>query len=123
MDGSLRWCVSSPFWHLDAVRGPSTPSFDDLVGAGEERGRYGEAERLRGLQVQDHLHLYRLLHGHIGRLFAFQYPGDVGPLQAVRGGRAVSIADETAAGGELRVSRYCRNGMTRSQCGDPIEPA
>src|SRR5436305_15316267 len=25
----------SPFWHSDAVRGPSTPSFDDLVGAGE----------------------------------------------------------------------------------------
>jgi hypothetical protein len=26
------------FWHLDAVRGPSTPSFNDLVGAGDKDG-------------------------------------------------------------------------------------
>src|SRR5262245_38153907 len=29
----------TPVWHLDAARGPSTPSFDHLVGAGKHRRR------------------------------------------------------------------------------------
>ena len=35
--------------------------FDNLVGAGEERLRYGEAERLGGLQIDDQLEFGRLL--------------------------------------------------------------
>jgi len=41
----------TPVWHVDAARGPSTPSFDHLVGAGEQRGRDGEANRLGGRRI------------------------------------------------------------------------
>jgi hypothetical protein len=40
-------------------------SFDHLVGAGAERGKEFEAERLRCLQVYDKLELYDLLHRQI----------------------------------------------------------
>jgi hypothetical protein len=35
--------------------------FDDLVGAGENRGRHGKPERLGGLQIDDQLKFGRLL--------------------------------------------------------------
>jgi hypothetical protein len=38
-------------------------SFDDLVGAGENRGRDGQAERLGGLEIDHQLQFGRLLHG------------------------------------------------------------
>src|SRR5205814_7349773 len=49
-------------------RGPSTPSLDHLVGAGEKRLRHDEAERLRSLDVNDQLELGRLLDRQIGWL-------------------------------------------------------
>jgi hypothetical protein len=39
----------------------ATHSFDDLVGAGEDRWRDGEAEFLRGLEIDDQLEPCRLL--------------------------------------------------------------
>ena len=46
-----------PFWHRDAVRGPSTPSFDDLVGLRELPARRGAT--LGGLRAltNDHTRL------------------------------------------------------------------
>ena len=60
------------FWHLDAARGPSTPSFDHLVGAGEQRLRDGEAERLRGLEVDHQLILGRLFDRKVAGLGALE---------------------------------------------------
>ena len=54
---------------LVIVRLSSRPSsFDDLVGAGEQRFGHVEAERLCGLDINDKFKLHRLLNRNIGRL-------------------------------------------------------
>ena len=45
---------------LDRRGRVETRLFDDLVGAGEQRLRHGEAQRLRGLQVDGKLVMGRL---------------------------------------------------------------
>src|ERR1700736_3735948 len=47
-------------------------SFDRLVGATEQRQRHGEAERLRGLEIDDQLDFRGLLDRQIGRLHALE---------------------------------------------------
>src|SRR5207244_1653128 len=44
--------------------------FDHLVGARQQRGWNGDAERLRGLQVDDQFEFGRLFHREIGRFGA-----------------------------------------------------
>jgi hypothetical protein len=45
---------------------------NDLVGTGEHRGRYGEAERFRGLEIDHELEFRGLLHRNVGRLHSTQ---------------------------------------------------
>ena len=63
--------------HSDAARGPSTPSLDHLVGAGEHRGGYIEAEGFRGFQIDHQLVFGRRLHGKVGGLLALEDAVDV----------------------------------------------
>src|SRR5262249_60634253 len=42
--------------------------FDHLIGAGKQRRRNGEAERLGGFEANYQLELRRLLHGQVTRL-------------------------------------------------------
>ena len=52
--------------------------FDHLGGAQHDGWGYRKAERLGGLEVQDHLELGRKLHREIARLFAAQNAIDIG---------------------------------------------
>jgi hypothetical protein len=52
--------------------GRSPALLDNLVGAGEERLRHGEAERVGCVQIDDQLEGRRLLDRHLGGLGAFE---------------------------------------------------
>jgi hypothetical protein len=67
--------------------------FDHLVGAPEQGGRHGDAERLRRLQVDNQLDLGRLLHRQVGKLFAFQDAARVDAGKAVRFGKVAVAAN------------------------------
>jgi hypothetical protein len=45
---------------------------DQLVGCGEQRLRYAQAERLCGLEIENQLILGRRLHRHVGWLLALE---------------------------------------------------
>src|SRR6266436_10168371 len=76
-------------------------SFDDLIGAGEDRWRDGQAESLGGVEIDDQLEGRRLLDWQIGGLGALENPAGVDASLARISGEARSIADQAAGRGEL----------------------
>src|SRR6516225_8052724 len=110
------------FWHLDAARGPSTPSFDHLVGAAEQRDREIDPERFGDNQVDDQLDLHRLLNRQIRWLLA---PENTAHVNACLTGWlyvARAIAHQPAGIRELarRIDR--RHPMTCRQDGQLLSP-
>jgi hypothetical protein len=55
------------------------PSFDHLVGAGEQRGRHGEAERFRRLEIDDQFQPGALLNRDVSRLCTLEDFSGVNP--------------------------------------------
>src|SRR4029077_11941751 len=98
-------------------------SFDDLVGASEQRLRHGQAELLRGIEVDYQLEFGRLLNRHIGRLGALEDLSRVSAEQAKGRSEACSIADQAAGSGEFTPRIDRRNGMARCQRHELLAPA
>src|SRR5258708_9805765 len=90
------------------------PSLDHLVGAGEERGRHGEAEGLRGLEIDHELEARRLFDWQIARIGALQNFVHVrsGAPKYLRIARPVG--DETSHVGEFSKAEY--RGHAVLQC-------
>ena len=59
-------------WHLDAARGPSTPSFNHLVGAGEQRQRHRQGQAPWRFEIDHKFELGRLLDRQVGWLRALE---------------------------------------------------
>ncbi len=86
-------------------------SFDDLVGAGEDRRRDRQAERRGSLEIDDQLEGGRLLDWQISGLGALENPAGVDASLARISGEARSIADQAAGRGELAPPVDRRNGI------------
>src|SRR5215831_2298453 len=101
MDGSYSWrFFKTPVWHVDAARGPSTPSLDHLVGEGEQLIRHIEPERFGGCKVDDEIEFGRQLDRHVGRLRSFENPAGVVTGTAIGIGDTRSVAHQDAGLGE-----------------------
>src|SRR5262249_28329478 len=108
----IRSCFDqTAVWHSDAARGPSTPSFDHLVGAGEQRRWHFEAKCPRGIEIDHQFELGRLAHRQVGRLGALKdtpsIESDLAPVIS----KAGSIAHQAADFDEKTLWIGCRNGV------------
>ena len=72
----------------------------------EQRGRHGEAERLRGLEVDHHFVLGRRLHRQISWLLALEDAVDIA-------GRAPVLVDEIGAVGDQAALVTKRNVLSK----------
>ena len=83
--------------NLDCDKGcgpaADTPLFDDLVGAGEDRLRDRQTERIGGLEVDDQLEDSGLLNRQVGGLLALQNPSGVNAGLAMESLDVSAIAD------------------------------
>src|SRR5690348_13526390 len=73
-------------------------SFDNLVGANKQRRRYGEAERLCSLHIDDEFELGRLLDRQIGRLGASENFIDVVARTTEDVGQIRAVYDQSVSG-------------------------
>src|SRR5215469_16459007 len=85
--------------------------------------RHGEAERLRGIEVDDQLEFRGLLNRQIGRLLTLEDLSRVMADQAKGISEAWSIADQAAGSDEFAPRIARRNGMARCQRHELLAPA
>src|SRR5262245_17212057 len=107
---------SQQFGTSDAARGPSTSSFDHLIGERQEFWRKLDTERLGGLQINDQLEFGWLLDGQLAGMSAFEHLAREYPGLAIDLGNAGAVAQQASFRGELAQrtdrwhARLCRQG-------------
>ena len=70
--------------------------FDHLVGAGEQRGRHGEAERLGSLEIDHQIVLGRLHHRQVSSLIALEDAARIITHLPVAVSNVIAVAYQTA---------------------------
>jgi hypothetical protein len=110
------------FGTLDAARGPSTPSFDYLVGDGEKLRRNFEAQCLRGLEIDDQLELRGLRYGQVGWLLALEDASDITAHQMVGLGQIGAVANEAAGRSKIAPAIDCRNSVPVRRSDERLAP-
>src|SRR6476619_2338507 len=81
-------------WHLDAARGPSTPSLDHLVGATAQRQRNCETERLSGPKIKHQFNFHCLLDRKVARFLSLEHAAHVDAFLAMRIVKTAAIAHQ-----------------------------
>src|ERR1700729_1051648 len=98
-------------------------SFDHLAGEREKRRRNREAERLRGLEIDDEFDSGRLDDRQLLRLFALENEPGVSADQTIDTVEARSVAHQPAGLGPFTLWIGCRQIVARSQGGDLVAAA
>src|SRR5215510_6532290 len=100
----IRCCFDqTAVWHSDAARGPSTSSFDHLVGGSEQRLLHVEAEHPSRRNVDDELELRRLHDRQIRWLCALENAACVDADVAIRIHQACAVPNHTPDSGTMPV--------------------
>src|SRR5215510_13089565 len=115
----IRCCFDqTAVWHSDAARGPSTPSFNHLVGANHQCHRHLEPDCPCGLEVDDQLEFRRLLYRKTGGTSAAKNFVDVDGGATIKVGIARAIRDQPSGIDVLLRDVDCGQPMTGRQLRD-----
>src|SRR5437763_4752480 len=117
--GSFRFCPNADLRDRCCSRSVrANRSFDHLVGALQEGPRHVEAERLRGLEIDDQLKLCRHLQRKIGRLVTLEDAVDVPCRQAKLFAANVTIRYQAARFCKKAIEIDCRHAVAGHQRDD-----
>src|SRR5262249_18672193 len=120
----IRCCFDqTAVWHSDAARGPSTPSFDHLVGAGEQRRRNFKAKDPGSLSVDDEFELARLHDWQTRRLGALEDAAHIGAGLAPCIHNVRPVAHQPANFSRFPVRKTSRYAMPRRESDQLNAPA
>src|SRR5689334_8732454 len=105
--------VQCPFRDIAGTLRHGSPSFDYLVGAGEDRLRHNQPKRFRGLEIDDQLEGGRLLDRQVGWLGPVKDLAHVNSELATVTDLVRPIADQAALRSEFTPLVDRRNAMAR----------